>query len=111
MIQEHLSLKRLQSKNISENQELGNLNRSGQKGFATRQLLWDFGIEKVNNQWRFRNKITGFDSSARYFEITDALEVYVSHEYKGFRLQLDNELLKAKSVTVYEQPKKGKMPA
>jgi hypothetical protein len=26
-------------------------------------------------------------------------------------LQLDNELLKAKSVTVYEQPKKGKMPA
>jgi hypothetical protein len=25
---------------------------------------------------------------------------------KGFRLQLDNELLKAKSVTVYEQPKK-----
>jgi hypothetical protein len=60
---------------------------SGQKGFAARQLLWDFGIEKVNNQWRFRNKI-GFDSSARYFEITDALEVYVSHEYKGvFRLQ------------------------
>jgi 23S rRNA G2445 N2-methylase RlmL len=49
---------------------------SGQKAFA-RQLLWDFGIEKVNNQWRFRNKITGFDSSARYFEITDALEVYV----------------------------------
>jgi hypothetical protein len=34
--------------------------------------------------------------------------VYVSHEYKGFRLQLDNELLKAKSVTVYEQPKKEK---
>jgi hypothetical protein len=32
--------------------------------------------------------------------------VYVSHEYKGFRLQLDNELLKAKSVTVYEQPKR-----
>jgi hypothetical protein len=36
----------------------------------------------------------------------------ICHEYKGvFRLQLDNEILKAKSVTVYEQPKKGKMPA
>jgi hypothetical protein len=35
--------------------------------------------------------------------------VYVSHEYKGvLGLQLDNDL-KAKSVTVYEQPKK--MPA
>jgi hypothetical protein len=65
------------------------------------------GIGKVNNQWRFRNKIAGFDSSA-YFEITDALEVYISHEYKGvLGLQLDNEL-KAKSVTVYEQPKKEK---
>jgi hypothetical protein len=64
-------------------------------------------LEKVNNQWRFRNKITGFDSSARYFEITDVSNMNI----KGFRLQLDNELLKAKSVTVYEQPKKGKMPA
>lgn len=66
-------------------------------------------LEKVNKQWRFRNKITGFDYSARYFEITDALEIYISHEYKGvFRLQLDNGLLKAKSFTAYEKPKKGK---
>jgi AraC family chitin signaling transcriptional activator len=66
-------------------------------------------LEKVNNQWRYRNKISGFDYSARYFEITDAVEIYVSHEYKGvFRLQLNNTLLKVKSVTAYEQPKKGK---
>jgi hypothetical protein len=83
---------------------------SGQKALLQGNYYGISVLEKVNNQWRFRNKITGFDSSARYFEITDALEVYVSHEYKGFRLQLDNELLKAKSVTVYEQPK-GKMPA
>jgi hypothetical protein len=81
MIQEHLSLKRLQSKYIRKSGTWKFESVSGQKAFA-RQLLWDFGIEKVNNQWRFRNKITGFDSSARYFEITDALEVYVSHEYK-----------------------------
>lgn len=71
-----------------------------------------FGIsvlEKVNNQWRFRNKIGGFDYSARYFELTNALEVYISHEYKGvFRLQLDNKLLKTKVFTAYEQPEKGK---
>jgi AraC family chitin signaling transcriptional activator len=66
-------------------------------------------LEKLDNQWRFRNKIAGFDSSARYFEIMDPLEVYISHEYKGvFRLQLDNELLKTKLVSAYEQPKKGK---
>jgi hypothetical protein len=41
---------------------------SGQKTFNARQLLWDLGIGKVNNQWRFRNKIAG-DSSARYFEL------------------------------------------
>ncbi|MFV7234214.1 triple tyrosine motif-containing protein [Flavobacterium sp. ZB4R12] len=66
-------------------------------------------LEKVDNQWRFRNKIAGFDYSARYFEITNALEAYVSHEYKGvFRLQLDNKLFKTKPFTTYEQPKKGK---
>jgi AraC family chitin signaling transcriptional activator len=66
-------------------------------------------LEKVNNQWRFRNKISGFNYSARYFEITDDFDIYISHEYKGvFRLQVDNELLKTKSLTAYEQPKKGK---
>lgn len=66
-------------------------------------------LEKVNNQWGFRNKITGFDYSSRYFEITKNLEIYVSHEYKGiFRLQLDNELTKVKTFFAYASPKKGK---
>ncbi|MFT4983173.1 MAG: AraC family chitin signaling transcriptional activator [Flavobacterium sp.] len=82
----------------------------GQKGLLLQGNYSGISVlEKVNNQWRFRNKIAGFDSSVRYFEITNALEVYISHEYKGvFRLQLDYELLKAKLVTVYQQPKKGK---
>ncbi|RZJ51149.1 MAG: LuxR family transcriptional regulator, partial [Flavobacterium sp.] len=59
-------------------------------------------LEKVNNQWKFKNKIKGFDYSSRYFEITNKLEVYVSHEYKGiFRIQLDNSLLKAKQFYAY----------
>ena len=65
-------------------------------------------LEKANNQWVFRNKISGFDYSTKYFEITNALEVYVSHEYKGiFRIQLDAAMQKGKFDT-YASPKKGK---
>jgi AraC family chitin signaling transcriptional activator len=82
----------------------------GQKGRLIQGNYYGISVlEKVNSQWRFRNKITGFDYSARYFEITDALEVYISHEYKGvFRLQLDTTLSKTKLFKVYDQPKKGK---
>ena len=66
-------------------------------------------LAKVNNQWVFRNKISGFDYSSRYLEITNANQVYVSHEYKGvFRLQLDDKLSKVKSFTTYASPTKGK---
>ncbi|MGE6355625.1 triple tyrosine motif-containing protein [Flavobacterium sp. NPDC079362] len=66
-------------------------------------------LEKVNNQWRFRNKIQGFDYSSRYFEITDNYDVYLSHEYKGvFRLKLDQSLLKTQGFYAYKSPNKGK---
>jgi len=66
-------------------------------------------LEKVNNQWKFRNKIEGFNYSSRYFEIMPNLEVYVSHEYKGiFRFKLDNSFSKIKEFYAYSSPKKGK---
>tara|TARA_R110000868_G_scaffold85301_5_gene240008 strand:+ start:20315 stop:23116 length:2802 start_codon:yes stop_codon:yes gene_type:complete len=66
-------------------------------------------LEKINNQWTFRNKIAGFDYSSKYFEILNTNEIYISHEYKGvFRLQLDNKFSKVSSFTSYETPKKGK---
>jgi hypothetical protein len=75
-----------------------------QKGFfASRNMV--SVLEKVNNQWRYRNKISGFDYSARYFEITDAFEIYVSHEYKGVLGYSWIMIIKAKSVTAYEQQK------
>ena len=65
-------------------------------------------LEKINNQWRFKNKIEGFNYSSRYFEITSNREVYVSHEYKGiFRFKLD-DFSKAKDFYAYSSPKKGK---
>ena len=66
-------------------------------------------LEKVNNRWTFRNKISGFNYSSRYFEINNTNEVYVSHEYKGvFRFQLNNTLTKTDKFTTYSNPKKGK---
>jgi DNA-binding CsgD family transcriptional regulator/ligand-binding sensor domain-containing protein len=66
-------------------------------------------LEKVNKQWKFRNKIEGFNYSSRYFEIMPNLDVYVSHEYKGiFRFKLDNSLSKIKEFHTYSSPKKGK---
>lgn len=81
-----------------------------QKGLLLQGNYYGISVlEKVNNQWRFRNKIEGFDYSARYFEITNDLQVYVSHEYKGvFRLQVDNALQKTKSFFTYNNPKKSK---
>lgn len=66
-------------------------------------------LMKSNNQWVFRNKIRGFNYSSRYFEITNDLEVYVSHEYKGiFGMQLDSKFSKTKSVKTFSSPTKGK---
>ncbi|MCG9791022.1 LuxR family transcriptional regulator [Flavobacterium algicola] len=66
-------------------------------------------LEKHNNQWRFRNKIKGFDYSTKYFEITDAFEIYISHEYKGvFRLETDSNLRNINKITAYKNPTKGK---
>lgn len=66
-------------------------------------------LEKIDNQWVFRNKISGFDYSSKYFEITNSNDVYISHEYKGvFRFQLDSNLRKATNLFTYQNPKKGK---
>ncbi|MGL5112319.1 MAG: triple tyrosine motif-containing protein [Flavobacterium sp.] len=66
-------------------------------------------LQKINNQWVFKNKIEGFNYSAKNFEVTNALEVYIGHEYKGiFRLQLNKELTKTAPFYTYAAPKKGK---
>lgn len=66
-------------------------------------------LAKTNNKWVFRNKINGFDYSSKYFEITNTLNIYVSHEYKGvYRLEVDRALSKTKPITTYKTPIKGK---
>ena len=46
-------------------------------------------LESQGGQWKVRNKIEGFDNSARYFEVLDTV-VFVNHEYKGvFEIKVD----------------------
>tara|TARA_R110002033_G_scaffold47786_5_gene93297 strand:+ start:80749 stop:83559 length:2811 start_codon:yes stop_codon:yes gene_type:complete len=56
-------------------------------------------LEKVNNQWVFRNKVDGFDISSRFFEFTKNNDVIVNHEFKGvFRLTLDTVFKKVNHI-------------
>lgn len=66
-------------------------------------------LQKVDNKWTFRNRIKGFNYSAKYFELSNANDLYISHEYKGiFRVRLDNALSKIESTYIYANPTKGK---
>jgi len=66
-------------------------------------------LEKINNQWNFKNKISGFNYSSKFFEITNTNEIYVSHEYKGiFRFQLNPDYTKGTQLFSYQLPAKGK---
>jgi DNA-binding CsgD family transcriptional regulator/ligand-binding sensor domain-containing protein len=66
-------------------------------------------LEKKGNEWVFKNKITGFDFSSRYFEPVTANEIYISHEYKGvFRIQINSALQKVTKLFTYQNPKRGK---
>jgi len=66
-------------------------------------------LEKKNNVWVFKNKIVGFDYSAKHFEITNNYNIFVSHEYKGvFTFQIDKNLRKATKYKTFTTPTKGK---
>ena len=104
---------------INEGSAKNIFNQSGTWKFAAipgnKDVLFQgnyFGIsvlKKENNQWFFKNKIKGFNYSSRYFEITDNLNFYISHEYKGvFRFHANNSLDKAENIYTYNNPKKGK---
>ncbi|TVZ60291.1 regulatory LuxR family protein [Flavobacteriaceae bacterium MAR_2010_105] len=56
-------------------------------------------LEKKEGKWSFRNKIQGFDTSARHFEFLNYHEVFVSHEYKGlFKIRLNDSYVKADKI-------------
>ncbi|WP_190809213.1 triple tyrosine motif-containing protein [Flagellimonas sp. S3867] len=57
-------------------------------------------LEKFNDTWQLRNKIEGFEHSARYFEVFKK-GIFVNHEYKGvFKLQLDETFSRLKTLEI-----------
>ncbi|PTM01277.1 MAG: LuxR family transcriptional regulator [Candidatus Arcticimaribacter sp.] len=52
-------------------------------------------LERENNQWKYRNKIEGFDISSRFLEFANDSVLIVAHEYKGvYRLEINDTLEK-----------------
>ncbi len=55
-------------------------------------------LERSNNNWQLKNKINGFNNSARYFELLKDI-IFVNHEYKGiFKVQVDNSFSNTTSI-------------
>ncbi len=66
-------------------------------------------LQKQKGSWSLKNRIEGFDNSARYFEINNHNQVWISHGYKGiFNLTLDKELTNATNVSLESEPSIGK---
>ncbi|WP_299110690.1 triple tyrosine motif-containing protein [uncultured Winogradskyella sp.] len=62
-------------------------------------------LEKsTNKDWRYRNKISGFDISSRYIEFSGVSEILVSHEYKGvYKIEVDStytNVLESKKIAI-----------
>lgn len=56
-------------------------------------------LQKINDQWQFRNRIEGFDISSRYFEFVDKDKIIVNHEFKGiFNLVIDSDFSKVLKI-------------
>lgn len=66
-------------------------------------------LENSNGTWTFRNKINGFNYSAKNFEISNDFTAYISHEYKGvFKLKLNSNLQQTAALITFKSPTKGK---
>lgn len=58
-------------------------------------------LKRKKNLWTYHHKLTGFDISSRFFEITSDTTALVSHGYKGvFSLKLDKELTRIHETTI-----------
>ncbi|MDG5491337.1 triple tyrosine motif-containing protein [Psychroserpens sp. SPM9] len=64
-------------------------------------------LEKVENNWVYRNKIEGIDISSRFFEFANG-KLYVNHELKGlYELQVDETYKTVEHINRIENIYKG----
>ena len=60
-------------------------------------------LDNTEGRWKVRNKIEGFNSSSRFFELDNDNHIWVSHEYKGvYKLTLNDSLTKV--LKIEEEP-------
>lgn len=65
-------------------------------------------LEKSNDSWQFRNKISGFDISSKFIEFTDDYNLLVDHEYKGvFQVELNEDFTEVISSEQESSVEKG----
>jgi AraC family chitin signaling transcriptional activator len=66
-------------------------------------------LELKAGRWEFRNRVEGFEYSARFMATHSGEEVYISHEYRGvYGLKLDADYRRVTDMTLYDTPLKGK---
>ncbi|WP_299670349.1 LuxR C-terminal-related transcriptional regulator [uncultured Polaribacter sp.] len=66
-------------------------------------------LKKENGSWTLKNKIEGFQNSARFFEIFQENIVFVNHEYKGvYKLVLSEDYRNFKENELLSSVEKGK---
>lgn len=66
-------------------------------------------LESRGGKWSLRNRVEGFDYSARFVVSLKKGEVYISHEYRGvYGLQLDADYRRVEVEKLYSEPAKGK---
>ena len=64
-------------------------------------------LEYSSGQWKFRNKIKGFDLSTRFYE-QNGNKIFVNHELRGlYELELSDDLFSVSNVSSVNTVKKG----
>ena len=65
-------------------------------------------LEKDSGNWKYKNKLEGFDISSRYFEMVNDTTLLVSHEYKGvFKIFFNKQLNNIYKIEMEQSVKKG----
>lgn len=65
-------------------------------------------LEQIDDKWKYRNTIEGFDSSSRFFEFVGENHLLVNHDYKGiFDLQINPEYKKVVKLDSRESKGNG----
>ena len=90
-----------EAKKIADIQGTWNIDKLDENSNLLLQGNYDglYILERSNN-WKLRNKIEGFNNSARHFEVLKDL-IFVNHEYNGvFKVKIDSSYTKAINIDI-----------